>query len=76
MTTSILPTYARADLEFVSGKGSWLIEASGSQFLDSASGIAVNSLGHSHPELVSVINLKQKNFGMSQIYIKSLSSAL
>ena len=57
MTTSILPTYARADLEFVSGKGSWLIEASGSQFLDFASGIAVNSLGHSHPELVSVIKL-------------------
>ena len=69
MTTSILPTYARADLEFVSGKGSWLIEASGSQFLDFASGIAVNSLGHSHPELVSVIKSQaEKLWHVSNLY--------
>ena len=69
MTTSILPTYARADLEFVSGKGSWLIEASGSQFLDFASGIAVNSLGHAHPELVSVIKSQaEKLWHVSNLY--------
>ena len=69
MTTSILPTYARADLEFVSGKGSWLVEASGSQFLDFASGIAVNSLGHSNPELVSVIKSQaEKLWHVSNLY--------
>ena len=69
MTTSILPTYARADLEFVSGKGSWLVEGSGSQFLDFASGIAVNSLGHSHPELVSVIKSQaEKLWHVSNLY--------
>ncbi len=69
MTTSILPTYARADLEFVSGKGSWLVEASGRQFLDFASGIAVNSLGHSHPELVNVIKSQaEKLWHVSNLY--------
>ena len=69
MTTSILPTYARADLEFVSGKGSWLIEAGGGQFLDFASGIAVNSLGHSHPELVSIIKSQaEKLWHVSNLY--------
>ena len=77
MTTSILPTYARADLEFVSGKGSWLIEASGSQFLDFASGIAVNSLGHSHPELVSVIKSQaEKLWHVSNLYQISEQRAL
>ena len=51
MISTILPTYARADLEFVKGKGAWLTEADGSHFLDLASGIAVNSLGHAHPDL-------------------------
>ena len=55
MITPVLPTYARADLEFVKGKGAWLTEADGSHFLDLASGIAVNSLGHAHPDLVTII---------------------
>ena len=55
MISTILPTYARADLEFVKGEGSWLTEADGSHFLDLASGIAVNSLGHAHPDLVNII---------------------
>ena len=55
MISTILPTYARADLEFVKGQGAWLTEADGSHFLDLASGIAVNSLGHAHPDLVKII---------------------
>ena len=42
MISTILPTYARADLEFVKGQGAWLTEADGRRFLDLASGIAVN----------------------------------
>ena len=34
MISTILPTYARADLEFVKGEGSWLTEADGRHFLD------------------------------------------
>ena len=52
MISSVLPTYARAPLNFVKGEGSWLIEADGRRFLDFGSGIAVNVLGHAHPALV------------------------
>ena len=60
MISTILPTYARADLEFVKGQGAWLTEADGSHFLDLASGIAVNSLGHAHPKLVKTIKHQSK----------------
>lgn len=69
MITPVLPTYARADLEFVKGKGAWLTEADGSQFLDLASGIAVNSLGHAHPGLVKTIKSQaEKLWHVSNLY--------
>ena len=69
MITPVLPTYARADLEFVKGKGTWLTEADGSHFLDLASGIAVNSLGHAHPDLVAIIKSQaEKLWHVSNLY--------
>jgi len=50
-----MSNYSRSDLAFVSGKGVWLFDDKGKMFLDLASGIAVNSLGHSHPRLVKVL---------------------
>lgn len=55
MITPILPTYARADVAFEKGEGSWLIASDGRRFLDFGSGIAVNSCGHSHPHLVKAL---------------------
>ena len=55
MISSVLPTYARAPLSFVSGAGSWLTEADGRRFLDMGAGIAVNALGHAHPALVAAL---------------------
>jgi len=52
---SVLPTYARAPLTFVSGEGSWLVDADNRRYLDMGGGIAVNVLGHAHPDLVSVL---------------------
>ena len=52
---SLMSTYSRSDLAFVRGKGVWLFDKKGKMFLDLASGIAVNSLGHSHPKLVKVL---------------------
>ena len=69
MISTILPTYARADLEFVKGQGAWLTEADGSRFLDLASGIAVNSLGHAHPDLVKIIKSQaEKLWHVSNLY--------
>ncbi len=55
MIPSILPTYSRAPMNFVKGEGCWLIEADGRRFLDLGAGIAVNVLGHAHPELTAAL---------------------
>ncbi|WP_425043470.1 aspartate aminotransferase family protein [Primorskyibacter sp. S87] len=55
MIPSVLPTYNRAPLNFVKGEGAWLIEADGRRFLDLGAGIAVNALGHAHPDLVKAL---------------------
>ena len=44
-----MATYARADVTFVEGEGSWLTADDGSRYLDFAGGIAVVGLGHGHP---------------------------
>jgi acetylornithine/N-succinyldiaminopimelate aminotransferase len=50
-----MPTYARANLTFERGEGSWLISAAGERYLDFGSGVAVNALGHAHPRLVAAL---------------------
>ncbi len=55
MTSSLLPTYARADLAFERGEGAWLISTKGERFLDFGAGIAVASLGHANPALVEAL---------------------
>jgi len=55
MIPSVLPTYTRAPLNFVSGEGTWLVENDGRRFLDLGAGIAVNVLGHAHPALVDAL---------------------
>ena len=53
---SLLNTYNRTPISFVRGKGVWLIDKKGERYLDIASGIAVNSLGHAHPQLIKALN--------------------
>ncbi len=45
----LLPTYARQDVTFVEGDGSWLVDDAGKRYLDLFAGIAVVGLGHRHP---------------------------
>jgi acetylornithine/N-succinyldiaminopimelate aminotransferase len=54
-TSAVMKTYGRADLSFVRGDGCWLIADDGKRYLDCASGIAVNTLGHSHPALIDAL---------------------
>jgi acetylornithine/N-succinyldiaminopimelate aminotransferase len=46
---SVLLAYARLDVTFVSGEGSWLVADTGERYLDLVAGIAVVGLGHCHP---------------------------
>jgi acetylornithine/N-succinyldiaminopimelate aminotransferase len=48
-------TYARQNLVFARGEGSWLHTEAGEAYLDFASGVAVNALGHAHPRLVAAL---------------------
>ena len=51
--SALYETFARAPLAFDHGEGTWLVTDKGERYLDFAGGIAVNSLGHSHPHLVA-----------------------
>jgi acetylornithine/N-succinyldiaminopimelate aminotransferase len=53
--SAILPTYARADLSFERGDGVWLTATTGERYLDFGGGIAVASVGYSHPHLVKAL---------------------
>ena len=55
MTSALVPTYARADLAFERGEGSWLVSVKGERYLDFGGGIAVCSLGYCHPHLVEAL---------------------
>ena len=55
MTSSLLPTYARYPLAFARGEGVWLETKDGARYLDLGGGIAVASLGYSHPHLVEAL---------------------
>jgi acetylornithine aminotransferase len=67
--TSICGTYSRYELVFVRGKGCYLWDESGQQYLDFVGGIAVCSLGHSPPELARVLHEQaQKLVHVSNLY--------
>jgi acetylornithine/N-succinyldiaminopimelate aminotransferase len=50
-----MPVYPRCGVRPVRGEGAYLFGEDGQQYLDFASGIAVNALGHGHPVLVKAI---------------------
>jgi acetylornithine/N-succinyldiaminopimelate aminotransferase len=53
--TPLMPVYPRSEVRPVKGEGVYLIGEGGERYLDFASGIAVNLLGHSHPHLIGAI---------------------
>jgi acetylornithine/N-succinyldiaminopimelate aminotransferase len=55
MSDKTMDTYKRTGLVLVRGSGCVLEDAEGKKYLDFASGIGVNSLGHNHPALVKAI---------------------
>jgi acetylornithine/N-succinyldiaminopimelate aminotransferase len=58
---TLLPTFNRADIAFVRGEGPYIFAEDGSRYLDFGAGIAVNSLGHAHPELVAALREQAGN---------------
>lgn len=65
----LLPTYARADLAFERGEGAWLVSTAGERYLDFTAGVAVNVLGHAHPQLVAALTEQaQKIWHVSNLF--------
>ena len=50
---SILKTYGRLPISFEKGEGVWLFDEQGNKYLDALAGVAVNTLGHTHPYFTS-----------------------
>jgi len=51
----LMNTYARLPVAFTHGRGAWLYDEQGQEYLDALAGIAVNGLGHAHPRLVAAL---------------------
>jgi acetylornithine/N-succinyldiaminopimelate aminotransferase len=51
----MVPNYNPADMVPVKGEGSRVWDQEGNEYIDFAGGIAVNVLGHCHPELVAAL---------------------
>ena len=69
MIASVMPTYAPADLAFERGEGAHLFATDGRRYLDFASGIGVNALGHGHPHLVETLTAQgSKLWHCSNLY--------
>lgn len=52
----MVPNYAPVDMIPVRGEGSRIWDQSGREYIDLAGGIAVNALGHAHPELIEALH--------------------
>jgi acetylornithine aminotransferase len=54
--THLMNTYNRLPVAFTHGRGAWLTDEQGKEYLDALAGIAVNGLGHAHPRLVAALS--------------------
>ena len=69
LSSAIMKTYGRIDIAFSYGEGSYLYSDDGKKYLDYATGIAVNSFGHSHPRLVAALqDQSSKLWHVSNLY--------
>lgn len=55
MSQHLMNTYGRLPVTFTKGQGVWLWDDQGEKYLDALAGIAVNGLGHSHPDFVKAL---------------------
>lgn len=66
----VFPTYNRAPIRVERGEGTRLYAEGGETFLDFASGIAVNALGHAHPHLVAALkDQAERLWHVSNLYV-------
>ena len=68
--SNLVKNYNRKKISFSRGKGSYLYSTDGKKYLDFVQGIAVNSLGHTNPDLIKVLkNQAKKVWHVSNAFI-------
>jgi len=73
----LLPVYNRINLDISHGKGSFIYSRSGKRYLDFATGVAVNCLGHCHPDLVAAMRRQsEKIWHISNLFVIEEAEAL
>ncbi|MGA1100030.1 MAG: aminotransferase class III-fold pyridoxal phosphate-dependent enzyme, partial [Candidatus Nanopelagicales bacterium] len=74
---SFIGNYGTPDIQIVSGSGVYVKDSNNKKYLDLVSGIAVSSLGHSHPAVVKAIKVQSKKLiHTSNLYINEPSLKL
>jgi acetylornithine/N-succinyldiaminopimelate aminotransferase len=65
-----LPTFRRFPIALEKGKGSLVWDVEGKEYIDALAGIAVSSIGHSHPKLIKAITEQaNKLIHISNFYV-------
>lgn len=65
----VVPSYGRFDLALARGSGSEIWDVHGKRYLDLGGGIAVNCLGHAHPEITdALVTQSQRLIHVSNLY--------
>lgn len=73
----LLNVYSRLDVNFVSGKGVYLYDDKGEEYLDFVSGIAVNCLGHSNEVMTKALREQsEKLIHISNLYYSEAQNKL
>src|SRR6266487_631034 len=66
---NVIPSYGRFDIVLSHGVGSYLFDVNGKRYLDLGGGIAVCSLGHSHPAITeALVEQSRKLVHVSNFY--------
>ncbi|WP_433392848.1 acetylornithine transaminase [Micromonospora sp. KLBMP9576] len=74
---SMMDNYGTPPLALVSGSGAVVVDDAGREYVDLVGGIAVNSLGHAHPAVVSAVSKQVATLGhVSNLYVAEPPVAL
>ena len=72
--SALMRTYAEPPATFVRGEGTRLFDADGTEYLDFITGLAVVSLGHSHPTVAAAVAAQARTLShVSNLYGNTLA---
>lgn len=60
---SLMDNYGTPSMSLVRGQGARVWDAEGREYVDLLGGIAVNALGHAHPDVVAAVSLQMSTLG-------------